>query len=353
MGIYELTVLAIVIIGVGFHYGRAENKYKFIYVAMFMLFLLSALRSGIYSGDTIRYMRYYDRYASYSFNQMLELYKEGLTKDPTYHMTAWLFSRVFENSQWWIAFLSAIFCFAVGRLIYKKSLVPIVSIVMYITLGYFSFSMTGLRQSVGIVIILLSYPFLERRKLIPFVIMILLASLYHTTAIVFLIAYPFATMKFGKYHIIAAIFALAVFYLFRTQLLEALNSLLGEQERFQNYISGEAHTLTMSGFIIQCFIFAFAMFYYRRMVNKDKNNLVLYNLSFFGLAFQLYSSFIAEMFRISMYFSIFNIILIANVTDCEGDARSKEITQAILIGVLLLYMLSGGMYQYKFFWETL
>ncbi len=351
MGVYEITVFSIVIIAVAFHYGKGNDKYKFIFTSMFLLFLISALRNGYYTGDTFRYQIRYDTYRGYSLRQMLDLYRNEKLKDPTYYLTGWFFSRLFKNSQWWLAFLSAFFCFASGRLIYKKSLAPLVSIIMLAILTYFKFSMTGLRQSVAIALVLLSYPFLEKKKLVPFVITVILASLYHQTALIFLIAYPLSRVKIGKYHVVFAIAMLGILYLYQDWLLGVLNNALGEEERYGGVLGGNAATLTISGFIIQGFIFAFSMFYYRRMLQRDKDSIVLYNLSFLGIVFQLYSTFIATIFRISLYFSIFNIILAANVTECEDNEKDRQFVRGLIIAVLLIYMLQGGKYNYRFYWQ--
>lgn len=78
---------------------------------------------------------------------------------------------------------------------------------------------------------------------------------------------------------------------------------------------------------------------------------MLYNLAFVGLMFQLYASFIAEMFRISMYFSVFNIVLVPLATMEEENKNIRMLITFGLILILLLYTFKDGITPYRFFWQ--
>lgn len=346
----QLVIFVIILLSIFFKSDSKKNTARFVFISMLLLFMIFAFRSEKLGGDLERYFRAYEKYSVYSWDGIRKIFFAEDIKDPTYYFTGWLVSRIFENPQWWLGCIASLFSISTGILIYKESKIPVLSVIMLIALGYLSFCYQGLRQAVAISIILFSYYFLEKRKLVPFIVMVLLASLYHQTALVFLIVYPFSTMKLGKYHIITAIAAFAIFYLFRNQLLVLMNDVL-EDQRYQGYTSGNAKQLTISGFIIQASIFCYNLYSYKKIIKNNKNSLVLYNLVFVGLMFQLYASFIAEMFRISIYFSIFNIILVPLVTSEQSDYKNKQIITMILITILLIYTFKDGLSVYKFFWQ--
>ena len=350
MGIVEICVFAILLLYVAI---KGEKKGKIVAViGMSILFVLSALRAEEVGIDVQNYLNMYKTVAKYNWTSLVDFISANSDnfKDTVYYYTGWLFSRFFDNEQWWLVAIALFYSIVVGRLIYKESKQPAISIVMLVSLGFYYFSMTGLRQTIAMSILILGYPFLKERRFIPFAILVFIASRYHLSAFVFFAVYPIANKKLGIYHVIIATVALVVFYAFKDWLLEFLNNILGG-ERFENYTSGNASQLTMSGFAIQTSCFGFALYYYKRMIADNERYLVLYNLSFIGWVFQLFSSFIAEFFRVSMLFSIFNIILIANAASMEKESRSRSILQMVVIIIFALYMIKDGGIRYEFFWQ--
>lgn len=346
----ELSILLIIVLSIICKTKDGNGNNKFIICSMFILFLESALRNKNTGTDLVNYLDKYVEYSNYTFEQILKIFTQENFKDPIYYFTGWLFSILFKNEQWWIVIISLLFEVSVGWLIWRESKVPLISIVIFVALSYYKFSFSGLRQTMALSIIIFSFYFLKERKLVFFILTVLLASLYHQTALIFLIAYPVSMIKLGKYHIAIAMVMLIVFYAFKNQLIMILSDLL-EAERYQGYVSGKAATLTISGFIIQTLVFVFNLIYYKRTIDKYNYAIILYNLAFLGLVFQLYASFIAEMFRISMYFSIFNIILVPLSIWGEDNKKSQTILKFIILFVFLLYTFKDGITEYTFFWQ--
>jgi hypothetical protein len=349
MGVIELSTLFILFLYVVI---RGDKREQLVCVlAMIILFLVSALRHESVGSDIYGYVISYKRYSQFSFTEFINYINIYDVQDRGYYFSTWLFSRFFKNPQLWLAAVALFFSVSVGKLINNLSRITVLSVVMIISLGFFSFSMTGLRQIIALCILLFTYNYIKERRAGKFILTVLLASLFHKTALIFLIIYPVAYINLGKYHIIAAVLAFLIFYAFKDWLLIFMSENL-QDGRFDNYLTGEANKLTLSGFIIQFSIFIFSLYYYKPYTKENKNALILYNMSFIGLVFQLFSSFIAEFFRVSMYFSIFNCILVPNALCSENDLKSHKVTQLVIIVVLLLYMFQGGKDYYMFFWEN-
>lgn len=350
MGIIEISIFTILFIYVAI---KGEKKEKIVaVVGAVVLFLVAALRDKTVGIDTPGYVNHYNILASLDFGTLKEyiLNNPDKYKDPTFYYTGWIFSRVLSNPQWWLCAISLIYIIAVGKLIYKESQQTALSWLILVSLSFYSISLTGLRQTVAMSILILGYPFLKERRLIPFIITVLIASLYHQTSLVFLMIYPIATKRIGIYHIVFAAVAFIVFYAFQDWLLNFLGDVL-QDDRFKSYTGGEASQLTMAGFAIQTVCLIFALYYYKELTSKDETAIILYNLSFVGWVIQIFSSFIAEFFRVSMYFSIFNIILVANAASMEKDKRSRSILQMVVAIIFILYMIKDGKIYYEFFWQ--
>ena len=176
-----------------------------------------------------------------------------------------------------------------------------------------------------------------------------MASLFHRSAIIFLIAYPFANMKWGWKHIIVATLVFFLFFVAQDTVRSLMQRFLAETQ-YESYIDSES-TLTFSGFIIQGTIFVFCLMYYPAVSRQYEKANVLYNLVFIGLMFQIFSSMVAEFFRISMYFSVFSIILIPLAISTESNKGLRVLENIVIPLIFIVYMFKDGIPEYAFFWQ--
>lgn len=327
---------------------KGDNKKYFVVSASIILFLYAALRAHNLQIDIPRYVDYYEEYAKLSFDEIMELF-DSEKNDPFYYVFSWLFSRIFKNVQWWLAFVALAYIFAVGLIIYKESESPVLSFLAFLSLAYFEFSLSGLRQTLALSLTLLSYFGIKNRKWKQFVILVLLASLFHRSALIFLIVYPIANTKVGKIHWMVALIVGVIFLVGESSVRSFMEQYLVDTQ-YEEYIERTVG-LSMAGFIIQLVIFVFCYVYYPVVSKKYEHANILYNLAFIGLLFQLFSSMIAEVFRISMYFSVFNIILIPMVITAEKD-RKIQLVETLGVGLIFIaYMFMTGIPDYAFFWN--
>lgn len=327
-----------------------NNRKLFSILAGLFLFLISALRSIYFTTDVQGYV---SRYIDISYTNLSQLWMAFITntgKDPFFNIFNKVISLFGASYRVWLAIIAGFFCYSVSKFIYRYSDDAYISFIALISLGYFYFSLSGLRQTLALAIILFSYKYLRIRKLFPFVAMVLLGSLFHFPAIIFVLAYPLANMKIGWKQVVGILAALILTYLFRTQII-ALLGYLNIGDKYSYYLQ-YGTTLTISGFIIQLFIYLFCLYFKNSVVKSDNDNLSLYNLIFLGVVFQSFSSVIAEFFRISMYFSIFGIVLIPKAINAEKDRKFKVVVYILVFSALTAYMFKTNSFnEFKFFWQ--
>ncbi len=311
------------------------------------LFLYAALRGSSVGTDTLRYINSYLINTNYKLSEMLSMIDE--LKDPGYQILTQVFSNVFPNPQWWLAFVAGIYTISVFSLIKNYSPYPIISVLSFVALGYFSFSLTGLRQTVAMSIVLFSFKLIEKRKLLKFVLLILFASLFHVSAIIFLILYPISKARVGYKHLIIFLIAMVTLFAFQP-IIRVLISTLFSNNRLAGY-ADRTTSLTASGFIIQLLIFIFCIYYYYTTEEKNSRINLLVNCSFIGLCFQMFAIMIAEMFRVSMYFSIANIVLIPISLASEKNLQVKKVELFGILVILIGYIFRDGIPAYAFFWN--
>lgn len=160
------------------------HKNIFIYVGLVLMILVAGLRS-IYSGaDTIRY--YYD-YSNIS---------EGFAPLNSHEHGFILLEKIFTALHlpiWCFFFFIAFTTILILAVSYYKFLFPTTigfAILYYYSRFFIGRDLNQVRSSLAAAIILLSLLFVARKKILPFILMILIASSIHSAAIIALLIYP-------------------------------------------------------------------------------------------------------------------------------------------------------------------
>lgn len=162
------------------HYSVATDWAYLLLVTILVLF--AGLRTNY--NDTWNYIRAFKNMPS--FSQWIAN-PENLNpfKNPLYYCAESLLKSVTDNPQWLI-FLSSLFtqcCFI--RFFKRYSSNFLFSIFIYFTLGTFVFTLAALKQVLGMAILTLAFPYLEKKKWLPYYLLVFVAMLVHTYSIFF------------------------------------------------------------------------------------------------------------------------------------------------------------------------
>lgn len=205
-------------------------------------------------------------------------------------------------------------------------------------------------------ILLLAYDFILERKPLKFIAIVLLASRFHSSALIFLTAYPLSKMKIGFKQWIAIIVAVASVFIARGKIAGIINALLSGMDRYSRY-SGNATQLSLMGaFILICVHIVSYIFAYPAYKEDDELKKLL-NLSVISIAFMTLVTVVGEFHRISMFFGIYNTVLLPKAWKRyqSRDNRLKAVyllgINAVFIAYFLLYGLGNySLPVYRFFW---
>ena len=338
------------------YFGTA-NRPLFLVMLIIPLLLFSGLRNKSVGVDTLTYFTRFTKISVLDYSQMLKV-TSGFS-DTGYYYSAWVFSRIINNEQVWLAFISFIYMLGVALVCYWESPDYSFSMLYIYCIGLFFFSMTGLRQTLAMGFVMISYLFVVKRKPILFFLVILLASQMHKSALVFLIIYPLANLKTGWARLLVVIAFFILVLAFRNTIGAWIIEYLPEDlidERITGYMKSTTQ-YTASGFVIQLFMYIFCMRYHDSVVEDLPHREVLYNLAFFSLVFQAAAMSIAEFFRVSMYFSWTFMVLIPICMQYERDQRNYEFVRMMIVIAFVAYFFystldSCGIMPYRFFWQA-
>lgn len=345
-----ILTLAILLPGLFVNNKSSVQRRDYIIYAGIALILISGLRS-IYIGtdDTSIYYSFFIRDSHRSFADIWQTE----WKDPVYYIFIKFLSNFFKNDFNGILLVcGAIFVIPVCMLTRKESPDPFASFVVLVSMGFFFFSMNGIRQSMAMGFLMLSYFPLKERKLLLFIILVTLAGCFHKTALIFLIVYPLSFIGFNFKMICCYIclFLLALFY--GDIFLNVITASMSKYDaRLENYEIGRV-TLTCSGLIQLVFLTSVSFFYRKKLLTIDKSNIILFHLMFIAIIFQTMSGQIAEMFRVAMYFSVFMIVLIPRTFAVIPASKRKSIKFVFLSLLLIYYFFWGaGTIPYMFYFQ--
>ena len=331
-----------------------RNRNLCIWIVIY-LFLISAMKEILVNGDLVLYARAFRMMKSWSYSRIFESWMDEQLKDGFFYVIAKVFADIGCSDYVWMGFISLVYAVSVGWFIYKNSSKPFLSLMLLMTLGFYKFTLSGLRQTLSMAMILaLSYGYMLDRKPIKFLLSVLLAALFHSSAILFLPAYFVCTWKLG-WRQAAMVGGVFVVYFLFPNLIRDLLMKIAWNRSIAEYAT-RTKALTWSGVVIQACILVFCFLFRNETIldpyNKWRKVDAFINCMLVGFCLQILATMIAEAFRLAYYYNLCSIAVIANEV-AENKREQNHSTMYIIIGsCLVAYMLwSQAFFDITFFWQ--
>lgn len=323
-----------------------KSKKKFMIICGICLFIFFAFRSRyVGSTDTANYYNMLKR-AIGAENWESFFSPDGV--ETGFQAFTYLLSRITDEPQMIIIASSAIIVFSACFFIYRNSIDPAMSVVLFVTLGLLDFEFQGMRQSIAMSICILSYEFVKNKKLIPFVLMVLLATTFHRTAIVFLAVYLISYLSFDWKGAGITAIVVAIVFVFSERIVTVANDI---------FESDYTMTVSSGGYVataVYVIIILYAVFVNTKLPNSGFEALAFY-FTLVGAAtyaIRYFGALASE--RISYYFIFGQLILLPSTIACmnKRDQIVVKIIVYILAVALFIYRTNGSSLDpYKFFWQ--
>lgn len=230
--------------------------------------------------------------------------------------------------------------------IYKNSENPLVSVIIFIGIEFFTLSFTALRQMIAISIILNSYGFIKKNKPIKFILLVLLASLFHKTALTFLIVYVLKYIPINKKTIISGFLILLIIQLIGFYAIVSIINAI-----YPYYIPNNFAFTTDGMFQAAVMLFYLIIglyLYFKKTDDEDKKQLdLLYIIIFLAFSIQSFTNRIPMIGRLMWYFYIFIIILLPNQISKVKNKNIQKIAYVLVITLFLLQYITSSMNMYN------
>ena len=337
-----------------------NNRKKYIVSICVILILQSGLRNVAVGEDTYNYFLMFQDVKSTSWKDIygliLDYYRLGFGKDPGYLVFQKIIQILSGEFQIYLIIVAIIFFSALGNFVLKntKSLGDaMMAFIIYSVLFYSFYSFTGIRQTLATAATLYSYELIKKKKLIPFLILIFLASTIHKSALIFVPFYFIAHIKNIKIFYRSILFLFPIFMIFKVPIANYLK-LIGGYEEYEQYKG--AGTFTFTAFFL--FISIVALFRRKYIIKNNINSQHYYNAFAIALILLPMSWINPSLLRIVMYFSIFMLLFIPEIINSfqyisknfKGDVT--KFAMIILIALFLKSSLNSEL-KYGFFWQEM
>lgn len=330
--------------------GKRINRKILTVILVLPLFVLSAFRAPSIGNDTYNY---YKSFLMVSREQFFSVSQSRFEIGYIFYMRiVALFGIGYLGFQ---IITSAFILGSVSNFIYKYSNNIAFSFFIFITSRMYFGSMNLARQYLAMAILLFSINSIKERKLIKFLLLVLLATSMHFTAIFFLIVYPLSKFKFNnRTSLILLSIGIVSAFMFDKLIIVFIN-LTGRYAGYLNsvYFNFEDNISIYLILIINLLflLIAFITRYWRygERKNKDSDSLDIvpsnyisseklwYEFCILTVIFSILGLNATIISRIEMYFSIFFLAYIPSVT---GHIKSKRLRAIVATGIILGLLVS-------------
>lgn len=301
----------------------SSNKISFCVIYIWGT-MLGIFRDEFLGVDVLNYRSHF-----YSLKQMslINSLKYGDSDTGFYFLTKLLsmFSKDYDTYK---AFLYIITFTIAAIIIYRKSCYPAISFMVYFGLGFLGYNFCILRQALAMSVSFWAFKYAKERCLRKFILSVGFASLFHSTAIVFLIVYPIINSKINGISLMKKTLIMIGTYIFGRVGLPYVYRFF-----HTDYSSYIIQNQGMSKLIMFIIIFMFIQIAITKISFRKKEE---FDTAFITIYMQIIALFFSLFTRITQYFSFFLVLVIPEV--CEQKKN-------VLIKIFFI-----GIFSFLYFW---
>ncbi len=329
-----------------FYFSKQIINFLF-FALIFLFWFLTAFRGDSIGNDTRPYIGYYKVIANGGINPNFDI-------ELGYQYFCLFLSKISPDPLF-LLIVCATICYSIcGIYIYKHSDNILFSVILLFCVA-FSFFASGIRQAIAMCIVLIAYSKIRDGKKILPIILILLASLFHISA---LMAFLWFAHKFiPKNPKIIIPFGLIIALLAASGSINSfLANILEEYQSYFESVNAGTGWLGIFYYALRALVFyIFAYIAYK----KDNDTYSLTTANTVLLLFTVCLGFAVNLFnRASLYFLLPTVVDLPNLFN-SGKIKSRDIWMLGAGVVMLAYFVVtlivrpewNNLYPYEFYWS--
>lgn len=322
--VYILTIIVLVILIMAYDLNGqiGTNQYNKLYNLMMLWFIFVSAFAYNVGSDTIIYMYEYDTAHLNDISSLGALFNANERRGPAWIILETLCRRISSEFVFFKLIIAGFSNLVFFRFIRKHSQYPFVSVLFYGIILYLNLNFNAYRQFVAIAVFLIGYEYLTERKWLRYYLMVCIAYMFHSSAIVCALFPLFLILKVSRRSafiigtIILVLTGAAIVGDFNQLLLQGMLFYGGDMSSdleyaASTYLEGRSSNLNLNGLIfvliltsINFFVFLFSDIT-REYKNYDYKMLIVFVI-FYALNFSVPVLF----FRLLFYVQLFYICLL-------------------------------------------
>ena len=328
-----------------------RGKKLFCIIVSAQLALLSGLRHYTVGADTYQYKLYYEEMGNRSWSQLSVefiniLFKGANGKDPGYAIFEKIIYTFTSNYQVYLMIIALIFTVPLGIWIYKNSMEPFISFLIYLCLFFSFFGITGHRQTIATaLVVLIGYKFIKERNFWLFLVLILIAFTIHKSSFVFFPYYFLANKKVTRKYLFLMSGIITMMFIFKNKAMVILGTQTGYEQFIEQYKGAGAVTFTL----VLSLITVITIWKHESLLKKNPQVKYHINALLMAMLFTPLTFVDPNAMRVVQYFSLFIMLLIPEILRLFIN-RDKIIIYLAAI-ILLIGLFFKNNPQYIFFWQ--
>lgn len=309
-----------------------KNNKKYLIIITIILTLFLILRDTSVGVDTDNYRKIFEYAHDKTFIELLTYGRHEIG----FKYYAKILSCICNNYYFFLAITSILSMIGFYFFSRDNSKNYFATIFIFITFNYYIYSFGLLRQALAISVLLYSIKFIKDRKFWKFLIFVIIASLFHKTALVFLPLYFLYNIKITKKRFIIWLLIIIFMLISKSLILDFI----------LNYIYKPANLSISSGggykMLILLIGASITSYYYQdKLILDEKNNQLYINMIFIATLIQVLATYFGIVFRVTIYFSFSLIILVPLILNAINNVKIKRILFVLMyISLFAYYILS-------------
>ena len=324
-----------------------QTKWTFIFATLVLVFI-SAFRYYV-GTDYGNYIQLYQGYRDTAL-ESIKTFDEPLLK-----VLSYIGSFVYDDYATMFAIASIVTVGLVARTIYKSTDHLLSAMLLYIFMGYWHGGFNAVRQCMAAAILFAGHRYIYERKFCRYLIVVLIASACHISALVMILPYFIANRRITVPHLLA----LTVGTILVSRNYDIIYNVLrivrdaGENSYLDAYMLNSVNGLRIAVAVVPAFLILFA----RNASQEDAsrwrycmNMLIVHAVAMLATADSTYLA------RIGIYTGIYSTIAIP---EAVYRFRPSQYQKIVMIGILFFFSLywlyevthSGNMIPFQWIWN--
>lgn len=302
--------------------------------------LLVGLRSDAIGIDTWNYVNHYNQCVNYpdwaAFERFLESrnYRECLYWISLYGMAklgipAWGTRLVY----------AVIAVVPVLVFIYRRSASLLLSIFFYLSLSYYAFAFTGIRQSVAMGLLVLAYMQAEKNHWLPYLLLCTAATFFHITAAIF---FPVILLRWIQMNEITAagcVLGGGTLYLFRVPIVVWLEELA--EKDYSAYLGqGNWYMLFLIGTAVLLWAFQWNWV-------KTRGDVLLFWVACMAAVSYAVVKVSPVYMRATLYYQLMMVVSLPNMLCAIPDGLTRRFGKLCYVAAGIYFFFSMVAFDYK------